>query len=163
MLTLTFALTFVHIIANAVMFGTWLGIALFMLFAHRAGKTLVDRAPVVALVSVFVIRTEIWVMAGAVVLLPLTGFLLALAFEASLNAYWMEMSAAIYAGVALIWICDLLIEMRIRRLSRVAAVGRAPLPPSYRRLFWLWSVLTVVGLGGMVAIMALMVWRPEWS
>jgi uncharacterized membrane protein len=158
MLTLTFALKFAHIIATAVMFGTWLGIALFMLFAHRMGHT-----SVVALTSVFVVRAEMWVMASAVVLLPLTGYLLAITFDAPLREFWIEGAATIYAGVVLVWLCGLLIEMRIRRLSKDAAVAKAPLPRSYRRFFWLWSLFTVLGLGGMIAIMALMVWRPEWS
>jgi uncharacterized membrane protein len=158
MLTLTFALKFAHIIVTAVMFGTWLGIALFMLFAHRMGHT-----SVVALTSVFVVRAEMWVMAGAVVLLPVTGYLLALAFDAPIHELWIEGAAAIYAGVVLVWLCGFLIEMRIRRLSKDAAVAKAPLPRSYKRFFWLWSMFTVAGLGGMIAIMALMVWRPEWS
>jgi uncharacterized membrane protein len=158
MLSLILALKFVHMIAMAVMFGTWLGIALFMLFAHRMGHT-----SVVALISAFVVRAETWVMAVAVILQPLIGVPLALAIGSSMSAYWLEVSVAIYVGVVLVWMGGLLIEMRIRRLSRDAAVAKAPLPPSYRRLFWVWSVLTVVGLGGMIAIMALMVWQPEWS
>ncbi|MGA8615164.1 MAG: DUF2269 domain-containing protein [Xanthobacteraceae bacterium] len=158
MLNLILALKFAHMIAMAAMFGTWLGIALFMLFAHRSGNT-----SVVALTSVFVVRAEMWVMVGAVVLQPLIGFPLALAVGSSLSAYWIEGSVAIYAAVVLIWIGGLLIEMRVRRLSKDAALAKAPLPPSYRRLFWLWSVLTTAGLAGMIAIMALMVWQPEWS
>jgi uncharacterized membrane protein len=158
MLSLILALKFVHMIAMAVMFGTWLGIALFMLFAHRMGHT-----SVVALTSVFVVRAEMWVMAGAVLLQPLIGFPLALAIGSSLSAYWFEVSVAIYVAVVLVWMGGLLIEMRIRRLSRDAAVAKVPLPPSYRRLFWVWSVLTATGLIGMLAIMALMVWQPEWS
>ncbi|HTV30160.1 MAG TPA: DUF2269 domain-containing protein [Xanthobacteraceae bacterium] len=158
MLTATFALTFAHIIAMAVVLGTWLGIALFMLFAHRSGNT-----SVVALTSVFVVRAELWVMAAALVLLPLTGFALALVFEAPLSAYWIEASGAVYAAVVLTWIINLLIEMRIRRLSRKAALEAAPLPRAYRGLFWLWSLFTIAGLAGMIAITALMVWRPEWS
>jgi uncharacterized membrane protein len=156
MLSLILALKFVHMLAMAVMFGTWLGIALFMVFAHRMGHT-----SVVALISVFVVRAEIWVMASVVVLQPLIGVPLAVAIGSSMSAYWLEVSVAIYAAVVLVWMGGLLIEMRIRRLSRDAAVAKTPLPPSYRRLFWMWSVLTVVGLGGMVAIMALMVWQPE--
>jgi uncharacterized membrane protein len=158
MLNLTFALTFVHMIVMAVTFGTWLGIALFMLFAHRSGNT-----SVVALTSVFVVRAELWVMAGAVVLLPLSGVLLAVVFGAPFDAYWIEASAAIYGAVVLAWICGLLIEMRIRRLSKKAALATAPLPRSYKGLFWLWSLFTIIGLSGMIAIMAFMVWRPEWS
>ena len=156
MLSLILALKFVHMIAVAVMFGTWLGIALFMVFAHRMGHT-----SVVALISVFVVRAELSVMASAVILLPVTGFLLAVAFNAPLTAYWIEASAAIYAVVVLAWLCCLLIEMRIRRRSKDAALASARLPRSYRGLFWLWSLFTIVGLGGMVAITALMVWRPE--
>jgi uncharacterized membrane protein len=158
MLTLTFALKFAHIIATAVVLGTWLGIALFMLFARRSGNT-----SVVALTTVFVVRAELWVMAAAVVLLPITGFLLAVVFGASLNAYWIEASGAIYAAVLLAWIINLLIEIRMRRVSKDAALAAAPLPRSYKSLFWLWSLLTVVGLAGMIAITALMVWRPEGS
>ena len=158
MLDLTFALKFVHMITVAVMLGAWLGIALFMVFARRAGNT-----SVVALTTVFVVRAEMAVMAGAVVLVPVTGVLLALAFGAPLTAYWIEASGTIYAGVVLVWILNLLIEMRIRRLSKDAALAAALLPASYRRLFWVWSVFTIAGLGGMVAIMALMVWRPEGS
>ena len=158
MLNLILALKFVHMIAMAVMFGTWLGIALFMMFAHRMGHT-----SVVALISVFVVRAEIWVMAGAVVLQPLIGFALALAIGASMSAYWLEVSVAIYAGVVLVWMGGLLIEMRIRRLSKDAAVAKAPLPRSYGRLFAVWRVLTAVGLIGMIAIMALMIWQPQWS
>jgi uncharacterized membrane protein len=158
MLSLILALKFVHMVTMAVMFGTWLGISLFMLFAHRMGHT-----SVVALISVFVVRAELSVMAVAVLLQPLIGVPLALAVGSSMSAYWLEVSVAIYAAVVLVWMGGLLIEMRIRRLSRDAAVAKVPLPPSYRRLFWVWSVLTVVGLGGMIAIMALMVWQPEWS
>jgi uncharacterized membrane protein len=158
MLSLILALKFVHMVTMAVMFGTWLGIAMFMLFAHRMGHT-----SVVALISVFVVRAELSVMAVAVLLQPLIGVPLALAVGSSMSAYWLEVSVAIYAVVVLVWMGGLLIEMRIRRLSRDAAVAKVPLPPSYRRLFWVWSVLTVVGLGGMIAIMALMVWQPEWS
>jgi uncharacterized membrane protein len=162
MLSLILALKFVHMIAVAVMFGTWLGIALFMVFAHRMGH-----ASVVALISSFVVRVQTWVMASAVVLQPLIGFPLAVAIGASMSAYWLEVSVGIYAAVVLVWMGGLLVEMRIRRLSiklsKDPSVARTPLPSSYRRLFWMWSVLTVMGLGGMIAIMALMVWQPEWS
>jgi len=158
MLNVILALKFVHMISVAVMFGTWFGIALFMLFANRARNT-----SVVALTSVFVVRAELWVMAAAVVVQPLVGFPLALAIGSPLTAYWLEASVVVYAAVVLAWIINLLIEMRIRRLSKDAALAAAPLPPSYRRLFWVWSLFTLVGFAGMIAIMALMIWQPEWS
>jgi uncharacterized membrane protein len=163
MLSLILALKFLHMITMAVMFGTWLGIAMFMLFAHRLGH-----ASVVALTSAFVVRVEKWVMVGAVVLQPAIGFPLALAIGSPVTAYWIEGSVAIYAAVVLAWIGCLLIEMRISRVTR-AVLKKEPtgstalLPASYRRLFWLWSLLTAAGLGGMIAIMALMIWQPQWT
>ncbi len=162
MLSLILALKFLHMVTMSVMFGTWLGIALFMLFAHR-----MDHASVVALVSAFVVKAQTWVMAGAVILQPLIGVPLALTIGSSMSAYWLEVSVAVYALVVLLWMGGLLVEMRIRRLSvrlsKDPAATKTPLPLGYRRLFWVWSVLTVAGLSGMIAIMALMVWQPEWS
>jgi uncharacterized membrane protein len=158
MLNIILPLKFVHMLSMAVMLGTWLGIATFMLFAHRYGK-----APVMALISAIVVRAELWVMLPAVVSQPLVGFPLAYAVGSPIDAYWLEASVVIYAGVLLVWILNLLIEMRIRRVSKDAALAAAPLPPSYRRLFWVWSLFTVVGFAGMIAIMAFMIWQPEWS
>jgi uncharacterized membrane protein len=151
-------LKFVHMLSMAVMFGTWLGIAMFMLSAHRYGK-----APVMALISVIVVRAELWVMLPAVALQPLVGFPLAFAVRSSATEYWLEVSVAIYAVVALLWLINLLIEMRIRGQSRKAALAAAPMPSSYRPLFWLWSLFTLAGLAGMIAIMAFMIWQPQWS
>jgi uncharacterized membrane protein len=151
-------LKFVHMVSMAVMLGTWLGVAMFMLLAHRYGK-----APVMALISVIVVRIELWVMLPAVVLQPLVGLPLAFAVRSSATEYWLEVSAVIYAAVAFLWFIDLLIEMRIRRLSRDAALAAGPLPSSYRPLFWVWSLFTIIGLAGMIAIMALMIWQPQWS
>jgi uncharacterized membrane protein len=158
MLNVILALKFVHMISMAVMFGTWLGIALIMLFANRMGHT-----SVMALISALVVKVEMSVMVVAVILQPIVGVALAVAIGSSMSAYWLEVSVAIYVAVVLLWMGDVLIEMRIRRVSRDAALAAGRLPASYRRLFWLWSLFTIVGLGGMIAIMALMIWQPQWS
>jgi uncharacterized membrane protein len=116
-----------------------------------------------ALISVIVVRAELWVMLPAVALQPLVGFPLAFAVRSSATEYWLEVSVAIYAVVALLWLINLLIEMRIRGQSRKAALAAAPMPSSYRPLFWLWSLFTLAGLAGMIAIMAFMIWQPQWS
>ena len=46
MLNIILPLKFLHMLSMAVMFGAWLAIAMFMLFAHRYGK-----APVMALIQ----------------------------------------------------------------------------------------------------------------
>ena len=152
-----YALKFVHMIAIAVLFGTWLTIAVFTLFARRSRNT-----SVVAVTALFVVRAEFMLMLPAVVLTPLAGYPLATAIGANLDEYWIEVSGAIYAAVAVVWLANLMVERRIRKVTQGAAVNGKPLPDSYRRLFRIWCAITFAGLAGMIAIMALMIWQPHW-
>ena len=158
MLDVIFAIKFVHMIAMAVMFGTWICIALFMLFAYRSRNT-----SVVAVTALFAVRAELMLMVPAVALQPLAGVPLGVAIGARLDEYWLEVSYAIYAAVVAAWLASLIIEIRIKKLTQAAALDSKPLPDSYRRMFRLWSVFSVLGLAGMVAIMALMIWQPHWA
>jgi uncharacterized membrane protein len=157
MLDVIFAIKFVHMIAMAVMFGTWTCIALFMLLAYRSGK-----APLAALTARFVVRAELTLMIPAIVLQPLVGYPLAVAIGDRLDEYWLEASVAIYAAVVAAWLANFIIELRIRKVAYGAALSSKGLPEIYRRLFFVWSAIWVVGLAGMMAIMALMVWQPHW-
>lgn len=157
MLDTIYAIKFVHMIAIAVMFGTWLAIALFMVAAWYSRNT-----SVVAVTALFVVRAEYFLMLPAVALTPLAGYPLAVAIGAHLDEYWIELSEAIYAAVALAWLVNVFIERRIRKLTQRAAVNGKPLPNSYRRLFRYWCGIALAGLSGMIAIMALMIWQPHW-
>jgi len=158
MLDAIYAIKFVHMIAMAAMFGTWLALALFSIFARRSNNT-----SVVALTALFVFRVEMMVMIPAVALQPLAGFLLAAAIGASATELWLEASSAVFVVVLLVWLFIVFVEYRIRAVSQEAALASAPLPDSYRQLFRLWSALTALGFAGMIAIMALMIWQPHWS
>jgi uncharacterized membrane protein len=157
MLNVIFAFKFVHMIAMAVMFGTWTCIALFMLLAYRSGK-----ASLAALTARFVVRAELTLMIPAIVLQPLVGYPLAIAIGVRLDEYWLETSVAIYAAVVAAWLANLMIELRIRKVTYGAALSDKALPKIYRRLFFIWSAISVAGLAGMAAIMALMIWQPHW-
>jgi uncharacterized membrane protein len=158
MLDTIYAIKFVHMIAIAVMFGTWLAIALFMLFARRSRNT-----SVVAVTALFVVRAEFMLMLPAVALTPLAGYPLAVAIGVNLDEYWIELSEAIYAAVVVVWLAGLMVERRIRKITQEAAVNGKPLPDSYRGLFRIWCVITLAGLAGMIAIMALMIRQPHWG
>ena len=159
MIDIIFAIKFVHLLAVAAMFGTWLGIALFVLFAHRSRNT-----SVVALTSQFVVRVETIVMAAAIILQPISGIPLAYAIGLTpMNELWIVLSLAIYGVVVLCWIFAFRIEYLMRNLTREAALKSEPLPGGYRLLFRVWAALAVPILGGMIAMFALMIWQPRWS
>jgi uncharacterized membrane protein len=152
-----FVLRFLHLVAASAMFGTWLGIAFFMTFAHRSANP-----SVVAVTSRFAVGVEKSVMIAAMALQPLSGFPLAVAVGLSpSDQFWLVPAIAIYAAMAACWIAAFVVEIRIRNMTRDAALDGAKLPDRYRRLFRVWSVLAILILAGMLAVFALMVWQPH--
>jgi len=157
MIDLILAIKFVHLLAAAAMFGTWLGIAGFMLLAYRSGNP-----SVVALVAQFVVRIELFVVAAAIALQPISGFPLAWAIGLTpLNEFWIDVSLVFYVAVVAVWLVSLRFEIRLRNMARQAALGRGTLADDYPRLFRIWFALAAVILAAMVAIILLMVWQPR--
>jgi uncharacterized membrane protein len=157
MIDVIFAIKFAHLIAAALMLGSWLAIAIFVVLAHRSGNP-----SVVALIFQFVVRVEITVVAAAFALEPLSGFPLAWSIGlAPFNELWIDISLVIYLAMLACWLLAVRTEMQIRRLTRESALNAQPLGPSYRRLFRLWCALAGPILIGMTTVFALMVWQPR--
>jgi uncharacterized membrane protein len=157
MIDFILAIKFIHVLLAAAMFGTWLGIAGFMLLAYRSGNP-----SVVALIAQFAVRIELFVIAAALALQPISGFPLAWAIGLTpLNEFWIDVSLVLYAAIVAIWLVSLRIEIRLRNLARQAALGRGTLADDYPRLFRIWFALAAFLLAAMVAIILLMVWQPR--
>jgi uncharacterized membrane protein len=153
-----FLLKFLHSLGAAVLFGTGIGIAFFMLMAHRTGH-----AGVIAVTARFVVIADLIFTATAVVVQPVTGFALARAIGLSpLDEPWMVLSILIYIFVGLCWLPVVFIQMRMRKLANDAAVNGKPLPAQYRLLFRIWFALGWPAFAGVIAIFALMIWQPRW-
>jgi uncharacterized membrane protein len=159
MIDLIFAIKFVHVIAAAAMFGTWLAVAIFMQLARRSGNT-----SVVALTSQFAVSVELRVMIAAIALEPISGFALAWAIGLSpLDEFWIVVSLALYVVVVAAWLAALRIEIRIRKMTRQAALDSLPLPQTYYRLFRSYALLTWPALSGTILLVLFMVWQPRPS
>ena len=159
MIELILAIKFVHLVAAAAMLGTWLAVAAFMVLADRSGNT-----SVVALTARFAVSVEKSVMIAAIAMQPISGIPLAFAIGlAPLDEFWIVLSLVLYAVMLAAWFAVLRIEIRIRDLTRQAALDAVPLPDEYRRLFRLYSVLVWPALAGMVVVFLLMTWQPRLS
>jgi uncharacterized membrane protein len=149
---------FIHVLGASVLFGTGLGIAYFMFMAHRTGH-----AGVIAVTARFVVLADLIFTATAVVVQPLSGFLLAWAVGlAPLEESWIVLSLLLYVIVGLCWLPVVVIQRRMRTLAHEAAVKGKPLPDAYQRLFRIWFVLGWPAFAGLLAIFALMIWQPRW-
>ncbi len=157
MLDLIFTIKFVHVLAVAVTCGVWLCLAIFMVLAHHSGNT-----SVVAVTARFVVKIELMVVATAFVLQPLSGFPLAFAIGLSpLTEFWIVVSTVLYVVILALWVAEVWVEMRIRGMTRTAALEGMPLSAAYRRLFRLWCTLAGPIMIGMLTIFALMIWQPR--
>jgi uncharacterized membrane protein len=158
MINLIFAVKFVHVVAAAAMFGTALGLAVFMLLADRSGN-----ASIIAVTSRFAIGLETMVMIPALALQPISGFPLVSAIGFSFGEFWIVLSLLVYGLVVAGWLAVLLHEIRIRDLTKEASINHKPLPDAYHGAFRRYTMLVWPMLAGMIVIFALMIWQPRFS
>jgi uncharacterized membrane protein len=155
---LIFTWKFVHVVGASVLLGTGVGIAFFVLAAHRT-----HHPGVIAVTARFAVVANLIFMASAIVLLPLSGWALARAIGLfPLQESWIVLSIYLSLFVVLCWLPVVFIQIRMRNLAREAAVTTKKLPAEYRRLFVLWFCLGWPALAAVIAIFALMVWQPRF-
>ena len=149
------AIKLLHILSGAVLFGTGLGIAFFMLVAHRT------RDPrTVAAVGSMVVLADLVFTATAVVLQPMTGLLLVLGEGFRPDAPWLVAAYVLYLMVGACWLPVVWIQWRMTRLAAAAAAAGEALPGAYHRLFRFWFALGWPAFAGVIAIYWLMIARP---
>lgn len=145
-----------HVLGAAVLFGTGMGIAFFMVMAHRTG-----RAELIAHTAGIVVVADTLFTATAVVLQPVTGALLAVRAGYPLLSGWIAASLALYVVTGLFWLPVVWIQLRLRDLARAAAAEGAPLPARYHRLYRVWFAFGWPAFAAVMAIFWLMVTKPE--
>ncbi len=148
-------LKLIHILGAAVLFGTGLGIAFFMLMAHRTR----DAAAIAATARTVVIADALFT-ATAVVIQPVTGAGMAWLVGFSLFHWWIVATIVLYVVVGLCWLPVVWIQLQLRNIAADAARQGTPLPPRYFRLFRIWLWLGWPAFAGVIAIFALMIWKP---
>lgn len=150
-------LRWVHVVGAAVLLGTGAGIAFFIVMAMRDG-----RPPVVAHVAATVVVADFVFTAAAVLLQPATGLLLARAVGWPLDESWLLAALALYGMVGACWLPVVGIQVRIRDLARQAAVSGAPrLPAKAQALYRVWLLLGFPAFAGVLAILWLMLVKPQ--
>ena len=151
-------LKYAHIIGASVLLGTGAGIAFFMLLAHRTAD-----AAVVAGVARIVVVADFLFTASAVVLQPVTGFLLAWWVGYSLTEGWIVLSLLLYLITGAFWVPVVFMQIKMRDLAMRAAVEGTPLPEAYHRIFRRWFAFGFPAFAAVLAIFWLMIARPQIS
>lgn len=149
-------LRWAHIIGACVLLGTGAGIAFFMVMAQRTKD-----AALIAHVAGTVVIADWLFTATSVLAQPVTGALLAMQMGWPLTSGWILVSLALYVMVGLFWLPVVWIQHQLRDMARAAAAANAALPDRYHRLYRIWFIAGFPAFIGVLAILWLMIARPE--
>ncbi|MCR9137976.1 MAG: DUF2269 domain-containing protein [Alphaproteobacteria bacterium] len=145
-----------HVIGACVLLGTGAGIAFFMLMAHRT------RNPaIIAHTASVVVFADLLFTATAVIAQPITGLALAHMVGWPLTQGWLVWSLALYVMVGVFWLPVVWIQIRLRTIAQRAQANAADLPDAYDRLFRIWFACGFPAFAGVLAILWLMLARPD--
>jgi uncharacterized membrane protein len=148
-------LRWLHVIGSAVLLGTGIGIAFFLLMAHRTrNPTLIAHTVGVVVVADYLFT------ATAVVVQPITGVLLIEYAGWGWAQGWIWASIVLYIFVGALWLPVVWMQSRMRNLARSAAVTSSPLTEEYFRLFRLWFAFGIPAFLAVLLIIWLMLSKP---
>ncbi|WP_062209178.1 DUF2269 domain-containing protein [Aureimonas sp. AU12] len=148
-------LKFLHVVGATVLLGTGSGIAFFMLMAHRSRD-----AAFIARTAGTVVTADLLFTASAVVVQPITGYVLAREAGFPIGEGWILASLVLYGVAGLFWLPVVWMQARMRDLARAAVLVGEPLPPAYHTLFRWWFAFGIPGFGSVLAIVWLMIAKP---
>lgn len=150
-------LEYLHILGAMVLFGTGLGIAFFMYMADRSG----DVALIAGTARIVVVANFIFT-ATAIVLQPATGLAMVMLSGHTLDESWIVLSLALFAMVGLFWLPVVWMQNEMRKMAETARNTGTPLSERYRRYMRRWFWMGWPALFGVLAILYLMVEKPQY-
>lgn len=148
-------LLFLHIVGACVLFGTGAGIAFFMLISNQRGTP-----AEIAHVGGIVVLADFIFTASAVIVQPITGWLLAREAGWPMMEGWVLYSLCLYVIVGLFWLPVVWIQMQLHEMAKKAAATDADLPPRYKKLYRIWILCGFPAFIGVVGILWLMITKP---
>ena len=148
-------LKWLHVLSSTILFGTGIGTAFQMWFAHRRGEP-----KAIAVVARNVVLADWLFTLPAGILQPLSGLALVLASGLDPFASWLVASYALYLVAFACWVPVVVVQIRIRDLAESCAANGKPLPPQYDRAMRLWFALGWPAFLGLVVVFLLMVAKP---
>ena len=154
-MTLYFLIKTLHILSAAVLFGTGLGIAFFMLRGrfddHPAARFFAARNTVLA---------DYLFTAPAVLVQPASGLWLILNGGYRWDESWLLASYGFYALAGACWLPVVWIQIRLKKMAAASMMSGSPPPPAFDRLLRVWFVLGWPAFLGLVVVYFLMVAKP---
>lgn len=151
-------LLFLHVIGACILLGTGAGIAFFMVIANRS----TDPA-LIAHTAAIVVLADTLFTASAVIIQPITGYLLAKEIGWPLFEGWVAWALVLYVVTGLFWLPVVWIQLQLRDLACAAAREGTELPTRYKHLYRVWLACGFPAFASVLGIVWLMISKPAFG
>jgi uncharacterized membrane protein len=145
-----------HVLSSTILFGTGIGTAFQMWFAHRRGEP-----AAIAVVAHNVVLADWLFTLPAGIVQPVTGFVLMLQAGFDPFAAWLVMTYVLYLLAFACWVPVVVLQIHVRDLAADAIRLGTPLPAEYHSAMRLWSALGWPAFLALVVIFLLMIGKPD--
>ena len=149
------SLKWLHILSATVLVGVGFGTAFYKWMIDRSGDV-----RVIAYASRLVVLADWLFTTPAIILQPLTGLWMLHLAGYSLSSPWIAWTLLLYALAGVCWLPVVWLQYRMRALALAALATEQALPASYWRYARTWFWLGIPAFAAMLAIYALMVFKP---
>lgn len=144
-----------HILSMVLLFGTGLGSAFYKWMADRSGNL-----AHIAITNRHVVLADWLFTTPTVIFQPISGVWMVYLLGLPLSTPWIALSLGLYGLAGICWLPVVWLQLRMQRLAEQALATQQPLPPLYWQMARGWFWLGVPAFTSMVAVVALMVFKP---
>lgn len=147
---------YLHILSSVVLVGVGFGSAFYMWSTLRSRNL-----DAIVTVSRIVVLADWIFTTPAVLIQPLTGYLMMKTVGFSFSMFWLKLTLALYVLSGACWLPVVWLQLRLRAMALAAQQQKTELPTLFWRYAWWWEVLGYPAFLAMLAIYWLMVFKPS--
>lgn len=148
-------LKFIHVLSSTILFGTGIGTACIMLYAHQT-----KNIPVIAATTRYVVLAD-WIFTGTSGFIqPITGLWMVYLVGYSWTSLWVMGSIIGYSIAACCWFPVVYLQIKMRDFAMKSEQHKTPLPPIYFRYFKYWFCLGWPAFISLIIVFYLMTSKP---
>lgn len=148
-------LKFIHVLSSTILFGTGIGTACTMLYAHRTN----DRHFIANTMRYVVLADWVFTASSAIIQI-LTGFWMVYIAGYPWTSLWILGSIIGYFIAAFCWLPVIYLQIKMRGFAQTAQQDSTILPPIYYRYFKYWFCLGWPAFISLVIVFYLMTNKP---
>ena len=154
-MSMYFLYKLIHILSSVALVGVGFGSAFYLYFTLRGRNV-----QAIAAVSRLVVAADWCFTTPAIVVQPLSGYLIMREVGFSFQATWLWLALVLYALAGICWLPVVWLQIRLRDLAAAAAAQQTDLPALFWRYAKRWELLGYPAFAAMLVIYWLMVFKP---